>query len=330
MTSIQSKLDELASQNDSRTSVFDIQIQGTQNGTLTLSGRVLDESQLETLPHHFQDLQLDTASIRILRRHDLPRMHVRTNLTGLYERPTFGMPLSSELLYGTELEILDEQERWVFTRQKDGYLGWAYKPYLEEGFAAEATHLIIAPSCELRAQPDVLSEIVTRVLSGTGVMLNEADGEWAKVTANKTGWMPFSLLRAFNDIPQSIEAKRKMLIEDSMLMIGVPYLWGGTSGNGIDCSGFVRLLHRWVGVDVPRDADMQHAAAKPVEPPFEVGDLFFFAERESKRKITHMGISLGGWKMIHSSRVRNGVYIDDVQERQALKEIFVSPGSFLR
>jgi len=295
-----------------------------------LSGRVLDESQLETLPHHFQDLQLDTASIRILRRHDLPRMHVRTNLTGLYERPTFGMPLSSELLYGTELEILDEQERWVFTRQKDGYLGWAYKPYLEEGFAAEATHLIIAPSCELRAQPDVLSEIVTRVLSGTGVMLNEADGEWAKVTANKTGWMPFSLLRAFNDIPQSIEAKRKMLIEDSMLMIGVPYLWGGTSGNGIDCSGFVRLLHRWVGVDVPRDADMQHAAAKPVEPPFEVGDLFFFAERESKRKITHMGISLGGWKMIHSSRVRNGVYIDDVQERQALKEIFVSPGSFLR
>jgi len=113
-------------------------------------------------------------------------------------------------------------------------------------------------------------------------------------------------------------------------MIGVPYLWGGTSGNGIDCSGFVCLLHRWVGVDVPRDADMQHAAAKPIEPPFEVGDLFFFAESESKRKITHVGLSLGGWKMIHSSRGRNGVYIDDVQERQSLKEIYVSAGSFLR
>ena len=45
MTSIQSKLDELASRNDNRTSVFDIQIQGTQNGSLTLSGRLLDESQ---------------------------------------------------------------------------------------------------------------------------------------------------------------------------------------------------------------------------------------------------------------------------------------------
>jgi len=330
MTSIQSKLDELASQNDNRTSVFDIQIQGTQNGTLTLSGRLLDESQLETLTHHFRELKLDTTSIRMLRRHDLPRMHVSTSLTGLYEQPTFGMPLSSELYYGAELEILDEQDRWVFTRQKDGYLGWVYKPYLADGFAAKATHLVIAPSCELRAQPDATSEITTRILSGTSIVMEEIHGKWAKVRANKTGWIPSSLLRAFRDIPESIEEKRKMLIEDAKRMIGVPYLWGGTSGNGIDCSGFARLLQRWIGIDIPRDADMQHAAAKPIEPPFEVGDLFFFAESASKRKITHVGMSLGGWKMIHSSRGRNGVYIDDVQESQSLKEIYVSAGSFLR
>ena len=330
MLNLQSKLDELASQNDHRISVFDIQIQGTHNGTLTLTGRLLDESQLETLSHHFQELKLDTASIRILRRPNSPRMHVRTNLTGLYERPTFGMPLSSELPYGTELEILGEQDRWVFTRQKDGYLGWAYKSYLAEGFATKTTHLVIAPSCELRARPNVAAEVITRLVSGTGVTIEELHGEWAKVTANTTGWMPVSLLRAIDDIPQSIEEKRKLLREDAMRMIGVPYLWGGTSGNGIDCSGFVRLLHRWVDADIPRDADMQHAASKPVEAPFEVGDLFFFAESEGKRKITHVGMSLGGWKMIHSSRGRNGVYIDDIQERQSLKEIFVSAGSFLR
>jgi gamma-D-glutamyl-L-lysine dipeptidyl-peptidase len=330
MESIQSTLDLLASQNDQRTSVFDIAIERLQNSRLTLSGRLLYASQLEALSRHFANWQLDTGSIRILHKGDSPRMHVATNLTGLYEKPTFGMPLSSELCYGTEVEILDEEGKWAFTRQKDGYLGWAFKGYLADGNALPATHLVLAPSYELRAQPDAKSEIVTRVVSGTGVAMEATNGEWVKVTTNKTGWMPLALLRATSDILKTIEEKRKTILEDSKRMIGVPYLWGGTSGNGIDCSGFVRLLHHWVGVEIPRDADMQHATAKPVEPPFEVGDLLFFHEGGSDRKITHVGISLGGWIMIHASRRNNGVYMDDVQERESLKEIFVSAGSFLR
>ena len=90
------------------------------------------------------------------------------------------------------------------------------------------------------------------------------------------------------------------------------------------------MLHRWLGLDIPRDADMQYSAAKPVEAPYEVGDLFFFAKDDGTRKITHVGMSLGGWKMIHSSRSRNGVYIDDVQKVGFLKEIFARAGSFLR
>ena len=330
MDNIQSTLDMLASQTDQRTSVFDIEIERLQNARLTLSGRLLHESQLEALSRHFSNWQLDTGSIRVLYKGDLPRMHVATNLTGLYEKPTFSMPLSSELCYGTEVEILDEEGKWVFTRQKDGYLGWAYKGYLAAGNASQTTHLVLAPSYELRADPDAESEIVTRIVSGTGVCVEVTNGEWAKVTAHKTGWMPLALLRSISDIPKSIEEKRKTILEDSKHMIGVPYLWGGTSGNGIDCSGFVRLLHQWVGMAIPRDADMQHATAKPVEPPFVTGDLLFFREGGSDRKITHVGISLGGWTMIHSSRRNNGVYIDDVQGRESLKEIFVSAGSFLR
>ena len=330
MENIQSTLDRLAAQSDQRISVFDIEIVRLQNSSLTLSGRLLDESQLETLSHHFSKWKLDTASVRILQKGNLPRMHVATNLTGLCERPTFGMPLSSELYYGTELEILDEQGGWIFTRQKDGYLGWVYKAYLTEGASLPATHIVLAPSCELRSRPDRSSEITTRVVSGTGVTMEETRGEWAEVKANKTGWMPFSLLRALADLPKSIEERQKTLLDDAARMIGVPYVWGGISGNGIDCSGFARLLHAWLGVEIPRDADMQHSGARPVEPPFETGDLLFFGDGGGERKITHVGISLGGWKMIHSSRGRNGVYVDDVQEHESLRRIFVSAGSFLR
>jgi len=331
---LQKILDELTIQNDDRISVFDLQIERVDSGTLSLRGKLLDQDQLaglrETFLSHFPDLSLDTTSIRILRHGPPERVYVRTNLTGLYEKPTLHLPLSSELCYGTEVEILDEEENWTFTRQKDGYLGWVFKSHLAEGIASQPTHLVLAPSYELYAKPDAESEIVTRVVSGTSVKVEVVRGEWAKVVANKTGWMPLYLLRAIKELPKSSEEKRKALIEDSAHMIGVPYVWGGTSGNGIDCSGLARLLHKWVGVDTPRDADMQYVTAKPVEPPFEVGDLLFFREIGKVRKVTHMGISLGGWRMIHSSQKRNGVYIDDVQESESLKQIYVSAGSFLR
>lgn len=330
MEDIRAILDRLSAQIDSRTSVFDIVVERLQDSTLTLRGRLLDESQLEMLAEKFPGWKLDTASVRILHRGNLPGMYVTTNLTGLYEKPTFGMPLSSELYYGTELEVLDEHEAWVFTRQRDGYLGWAFKPYLAQSSPLPATHLLLAPSYELRAQTDPESEIVTRLVSGTGVHVEAAQGDWARVLANKTGWIPLPLLRPLSQLPSSVREKRKALVEDSTRMIGVPYLWGGTSGNGIDCSGFVRLLHRLVGIDIPRDADMQHAAAEPVEPPFEIGDLLFFAEGDTGRTITHVGMSLGGWRMIHASRKHNGVYAEDVRQDTSRKQAFVSAGSFLR
>lgn len=329
-TDIQNKLNELSSQCDNRVSVFEVEITALDNTTLTLSGRVLDQTQVDDLHRIFSDVRLDTASINILNRSDLPRIRVATNLTGLYEKPTFGMPLSSELYFGTELEILEEKNRWVFTRQQDGYLGWAYKPYLSEEASKTATHLVIAPAIEIYTELNANSEVLTRIVSGTGIAIEESNSEWTRVVANKTGWVCSSTLRAIKDIPQTLEEKRKALVHDAMRMTGTPYLWGGTSGNGIDCSGFARLLHRWVGIEIPRDADMQASASKPVEAPFEIGDLLFFGEGDSDRDVTHVGISLGGWKMIHSSRSHNGVYIDDVDKKESLKEIYMRTGSFLR
>jgi cell wall-associated NlpC family hydrolase len=327
---MQNILDNFAKSVDKRTSLFDVKIDSESNGTITLSGRVLDKSQLDELPRLFPDRKLDTASIRILNLEEHTHAHVATNITGLYERPTFSMPLSSELQYGVPLKILYTKGNWVFVSQSDGYLGWVYHPVISEVSPTPSTHQIITPVIELREKPESGSGVLTRLVSGTGISLEENRGEWSLVQVNKTGWLPSSSLRALSDIPENVDEKRMMMVEDAKRMIGVPYLWGGVSGNGIDCSGFVRLLHQWVGISIPRDADMQSRAAFPVEPPYEIGDLFFFAEGDSNRNITHVGMSLGGWKMIHSSRTHNGVYIDDIQEVEFLKKIFAGAGSFLR
>jgi len=229
---MQKLLDELTSRNDKRINVFDIQYLKLDNETLSLSGKLLHQDQLAALEgafsNHFPSLNLDTTSVQILSHAPRERVHVATNLTGLYEKPTFGMPLSSELYFGTELEVLDEQGKWVFARQRDEYLGWVYRSYLGEGLAPDATHLVLAPSVEVRVEPNETSKTATRVVSGTGVTVAERLDGWSRISANKTGWIPSSALRALTELPQTIEQKRATLIEDSMRMIGVPYLWGGS------------------------------------------------------------------------------------------------------
>ena len=330
MTDTQRILTDYAAQFDSRLSVFDVHITGLAHGILTLEGRVLDESQLDDLRRLFPNHKTDTSSLVVLNRPNPPRRHIATNLTGLYEKPTFSVPLASELTFVMELYILYEEGRWSFVRQRDGYLGWAYSPFMEDGPAPAATHLVLAPAVEVRTKADPASDVLTRLVSGTNVTVTESRGEWSRVEANKSGWVQSVHLRAIADIPKSIDEKRKTLIADAQRMTGVPYLWGGVSGNGIDCSGFARLLHQWIGIEISRDADMQCNDARPVEPPHEVGDLFFFGENGEQRKVTHVGISLGGWTVIHSSRKHNGVYVDDLQQAEFLRESYLCAGSFLR
>ena len=74
------------------------------------------------------------------------------------------------------------------------------------------------------------------------------------------------------------QARREQIVADAMRFVGVQYLWGGCSAWGIDCSGFAQLMHRLSGVTLPRDADMQYEAGRPVEFPYQPGDLLFFAD----------------------------------------------------
>ncbi len=337
IAAVQAALQEIAHPYaDKRVNVFEVDLIAFGEGLVQLGGRVLEPAQRqaveEGLAARFPGLRVDTQDVQVLRETALRKMCVATNLTSVHSGCSFLAEQVTQMLNGAAVEVLWEDDQWGYVRQEDGYLGWTYLPYLTEKPGQPPSHLVTAAVSSLRSSAEEGSAALTRVLGGTPVTLVEEKNGWGcvEMSGDFTGWLPSADLRALDRLPRSVEERRAQISADAFRLTGVPYLWGGCSANGIDCSGFAQLLHRWIGITIPRDADMQYDAGTPVEAPFETGDLLFFGELGARRRITHVTVSLGGWKVIHSSRSRNGVYVDDVQEVPHLRDSFLFAASYIR
>jgi len=320
---------------DSRTCYCQVELIEAPGGGLALTGAVLDEQTLHDvvgqLAGRFPRVTCDASQVRVLRS-GAPSRVLGTNITGLYARPSFLAEQLSQLLNGQPVEVLLEEERWCFTRQPDGYLGWVYAPYLTGATIDPITDLVCSPEAGVRTRPDDTAPLATRVLGGTAVAVDGQEGPWRHVSlaGAHSGWVRPDALRALDALPCNESSRRDQISQDAGRFIGVQYLWGGCSAWGIDCSGFSQLVHRLSGVTLPRDADMQYAAGQPVDFPYQPGDLLFFSEAGDGRKITHVAVSRGGWDIIHSSRRINGVYEDNVQQVEGLRKTFVGARTFLK
>lgn len=155
---------------------------------------------------------------------------------------------------------------------------------------------------------------LTQLVAGEPVQVVDVDGDWSRVAAlwqpnpgdeaGYVGWVRRAHLRPENaDDPGSpaveLPADPVALLDAARDHLGLPYLWGGTSPAGMDCSGLVHHTYRRAGVVVPRDASAQREGSVPV--PFgeeRAGDLYFFGDAAAG--ITHVGFVVTAGRLLHA------------------------------
>ena len=172
----------------------------------------------------------------------------------------------------------------------------------------------------LRAEPDASSEQVTQALRGEPLTVVERRAGWARVTTayGYPGWVEVS---AVSDAPAGDwlpPARDGDPVEEARAYLGTPYLWGGMSERGIDCSGLVHMAWRRLGRIVPRDADQQEEAAQKVDEP-RYADLAVYG----LESVTHIAFWLGEARILHAAGSREVVEEDEPEALQALRRGYV-------
>jgi len=147
----------------------------------------------------------------------------------------------------------------------------------------------------VRAEPSDDAERVTELLRGEPVAVEGRRDGWARI---QTAYDYFGWVRE-----EELAGAKGDVVEQARRYLGTPYLWGGMTERGIDCSGLVHMAYRWIGRLVPRDADQQEAAGAPVaEEHLRQGDLITYGAPEA----THIAFWAGEGRILHSTE-REGV-----------------------
>ena len=340
MIRAQELIDELREERapDARLTVLEVRAE-PRGGDVALVGDTTEDALVAELARRIGALPgVRAVHDEVVRLPDLDvvadlRGIVRAAVAPVYAIADVAAPMVSQYVLGTRLEVLARRGLWWRVRGEDGYIGWVHHGYLATGDRAWAESWIkgehgapmISLGADLRDDDD---NVLIRLPWGARVV-QETRGNFL-LPDGRRGKLNGGEVVAFDRLADRFPCRPESVTRTARRWLGAPYLWGGVTPAGTDCSGYVQSVLWMHGVGLPRDSDMQSrvGADVPVDNDFRVcrpGDLLFFAERPGA--ISHVGMIVAEGRMIHSSLSNGGVQINDLQgdteTEETLRRIFV-------
>ncbi|MCF8435542.1 MAG: C40 family peptidase [Ignavibacteriales bacterium] len=310
---------------DKRTALFEIETEITDN-RIILKG----ETNLPEAKSRLSD-ELTKAGIIFMDKINLlPDASlgdktygiVSLSVANIRSKPAHSAELATQALMGTPVKVLKKESGFYLVQTPDNYIAWidddgfysVNKNELGDWLNSDRV-IFIAETGSLFKNSDCRGEKISDLVAGNILKLIGEGSEYFEVMIpdGRSGYVNKNECQRFNQWLKMLSPDGNSIVETAKTMMGLPYLWGGTSTKGVDCSGFTKTVYFLNGLILPRDASQQVNSGGQIDTGKDfqnllAGDLLFFGTKGDeikKERITHVAIYLGDQDFIHSSgRVR--------------------------
>ncbi len=235
--------------------------------------------------------------------------------------------LATQATMGTPLRILKKEGDWHLVQTPDKYISWmqgSFHPMNADSFQTwqEADKVIYTNPYGFAYLDENMSQVVSDLVMGNIMEVKDENRRvfWVELPDGREAYVKRNEAVMLDDWLAEVKATEESVVETAFQLMGVPYLWGGTSAKGVDCSGYTKTIFFMNGKVLPRDASQQVHAGELVDENknfknLRPGDLLFFgrtATDSTRERVTHVGMWIGHDEFIHAPGLEAHVKISSI------------------